>query len=133
MLAEHSGTNISTSISRNDVFPNRNTLRWVEALRDPQENYKDKGTRSCKNCEDAGKHRQGEGRINEDLGLFNVVLTRAICTRATYEPDSVRKILRLGLKFHSYKMQVVKQLKVRNYEQRVIFAVRMHAVFNDTP
>lgn len=47
--------------------------------------------------------------------------------------DSVKRILRLDLKFHPYKMLVVQQLNERDYAQREDFAVRMQVLFEEEP
>lgn len=47
--------------------------------------------------------------------------------------DSIRKILQQDLKFHSYKMQVVQELKISDYEKRVNFAVLMQELLHHNP
>jgi hypothetical protein len=45
--------------------------------------------------------------------------------------ESVRCILQADLRFHPHKMQVVQQLNVRDYTQRVGFAVRMQVILEE--
>lgn len=47
--------------------------------------------------------------------------------------DSIRKFLQQDLKFHTYKMQVIKELKISDYEKRVNFAVIMQELLHHNP
>lgn len=116
------------NIGRNGTVPSRNTLlRWVEAFRTT-------GTISKK--KPPGPARTA--RTPENIASVSAAIIRSPHRSARQHArelnmsrDSVRRILRLDLKFHPYKMQVAQQLNVADYEQRKDFAVRMQVFFND--
>lgn len=47
--------------------------------------------------------------------------------------ESVRKILKLDLKFHPYKIVCVQELKENDYPQRLDFATQMQVLLHDEP
>lgn len=118
------------NIARNDTVPSRNTLlRWVHKFRTT-------GTVSKK--KPPGPARTV--RTPDNIATVRTALMRSPGRSARrhaqelrMKRDSVRIILKSDLKFHPYKIQVVQQLKERDYGQREDFAVRMQVLFTDNP
>lgn len=64
----------------------------------------------------------------ENIGKMIEVLLKS---PQRFGQKSLRTILRKDLKFHSYKIQVVHLLNVRDYKQQKGFVVRMHVISDE--
>ncbi|KAJ8958694.1 hypothetical protein NQ318_016421 [Aromia moschata] len=71
--------------------------------------------------------------VREALARSPIRSARQHACELEMSRDSVRKILRLELKFHPYKMLVVQQLQRRDYAAREDFAVRMQVIWTEDP
>ena len=70
-------------------------------------------------------------RVSEALSRSPRRSARRHASELGVNRESVRRILHTDLRFHPYKMQVVQQLNVRDYAQRVDFAVRMQVILEE--
>uniref|UniRef100_A0A146LES1 DUF4817 domain-containing protein n=1 Tax=Lygus hesperus TaxID=30085 RepID=A0A146LES1_LYGHE len=114
-------------IHRNRAVPSRNTiLRWVESLRSRGEliNRRPRGVpRTVRTPENVEIVRQA----------FLLSPTRSARKHAAtlhLSDRSVRRILRMDLLFHPYKLAIVQQLQPGDYAQRMNFAREMEALID---
>lgn len=118
------------NIERHGTVPSRNTLlRWVSGFRT---------TGNITKKKPPGLVRTS--RTPENIARVRAALTRSPSRSArkhaqelNMNRESVRRILRKDLKFHPYKIQVVQELKVTDYNKRVNFASRMQRLLDNEP
>ena len=109
------------NVDRHGAVPSRNTIfRWVENFR----------TGNIINKKPLGPARttrtpENIARVSEALIRNPRRSARRHASELGLSRESERSILQTDFRFHPYKMQVVQELNVRDYAQRVEFAVRM--------
>lgn len=115
------------NIHRNRAVPSRNTiLRWVESLRRRGEliNRRPRGApRTVRTPENVERVRQAFLRSPTRSARKHAAALRL-------SDRSVRRILRMDLGFHPYKLAIVQQIQPGDYAQRMNFAREMEALID---
>ncbi|PNF19049.1 hypothetical protein B7P43_G11702 [Cryptotermes secundus] len=116
------------NVGRHGAVPSRNTiLRWFANLRTTGNLMKKTPPGPARTV----RTPENIARVREALIRSPGRSARRHATELRIRREAVRRILQNDLRFHPYKMQIVQQLKVRDYVQREDFAVRMQLVFEE--